>query len=117
APSDKQFSANSLVPVCLSTGMAARSHPPLAQPRDELVRLLRPPRFDQLSRCLHLPPQIPQQNASNAVVRQVIDDPLVKLLQPILDGFHSAVDFANRFLSEIEQIRVSATHSASQQLT
>src|SRR5438067_126955 len=89
-----------------SAAAATRASPTLAQSPDELVRLLLPPRFDQLSRCVHLTPDIPQQHTSNAVIRQVVDHPLMKLLQPILDGFHATVDFANRLVAEIEQVGV-----------
>src|SRR3954452_2272474 len=74
---------------------------------DKLCPLDRLPGLDPLARVVNLPPGVPEEEAARVLVRvDVGDDPLSKRSLPPLHRAEARIDLADRFVAEIEEIRV-----------
>src|SRR5260370_2708793 len=61
---------------------------------------------DESARVVHLPPRVPQQDATHATVFQVVDHALAHRLLPVGYGLEPRVQLADRLVAELEQVGV-----------
>src|SRR4051812_16537373 len=69
------------------------------------------PRFGhERAGIVDLAPGVPEQDAAHPIVGQVVDDALAERRLPVGDRAVPGVDLADRFVAEIEEIRIEEGH-------